>query len=200
VLNRARQMDVFGAAVSDVHAHGAAGGRDLAELVVAAADQPSQMKFFYPDDISIREKIETLARDVYRAESVEFLPEARRKMKLYEELGYGRLPICMAKTHLSLSHDANLKGVPQGYVFPVGCRPGPASSTPWLATCKPCPGWARSPPPRTWTSTPTAISSACFSLQRVPLARASSSGSQGDESAKSAQSADSVQMFPFRLR
>jgi formate--tetrahydrofolate ligase len=119
VLNRARQMDVFGAAVSDVHAHGAAGGRDLAELVVAAADQPSQMKFFYPDDISIREKIETLARDVYRAESVEFLPEARRKMKLYEELGYGRLPICMAKTHLSLSHDANLKGVPQGYVFPV---------------------------------------------------------------------------------
>lgn len=119
VLNRARQMDVFGAAVSDVHARGAAGGRELAELVVAAADQPSQMKFFYPDNASIREKIEALARDVYGAARVEFAPEARRKMKLYEELGYSRLPICMAKTHLSLSHDPSLKGAPHDYVFPV---------------------------------------------------------------------------------
>jgi formate--tetrahydrofolate ligase len=119
VLNRARQMDVFGAAVSDVHAHGAAGGRDLAELAVAAADRPAQMKFFYPDTLSIREKIEILTRDVYGAASVDFAPEARRKMKLYEEMDFGRLPICMAKTHLSLSHDANMKGVPHGYVFPV---------------------------------------------------------------------------------
>lgn len=119
VLNRARQMGVFGAAVSDVHAHGAAGGRDLAELVIAAANQPSQMKFFYSDDMTIREKIETLARDVYGADGVDFAPEALRKVKLCTELGYGRLPICMAKTHLSLSHDANLKGVPRGYTFPV---------------------------------------------------------------------------------
>ena len=77
------------------------------------------MNLLYPDELSIQEKIEVLARQVYGAESVEFAPEATRKIKLYSELGYGRLPICMAKTHLSLSHDPNLKGAPKGYKFPV---------------------------------------------------------------------------------
>lgn len=119
VLHRARQMDVVGAAVSEMHAHGGEGGRELTDLVVLAADQPSEMKFFYPEDMSIKEKIETLARNVYRAESVEFAPEALKKIKLYSDLNYGHLPICMAKTHLSLSHDPKLLGAPHGYVFPV---------------------------------------------------------------------------------
>jgi formate--tetrahydrofolate ligase len=119
VLNRARQMDVIGAAVSEVHANGGQGGSELANLVVIAAGQPSEMKLFYPDDMPIKEKIETLARQVYTADGVEFAPEASRKIKLYTELGFGRLPVCMAKTHLSLSHDPNLKGAPHGYKFPV---------------------------------------------------------------------------------
>ena len=119
VLHRARQMDVIGAAVSEMHAHGGEGGSELADLVVLAAEQPSEMKFFYSDDMPIKEKIETLARRVYRAESVEFAPEALKKIKLYSDLGYGHLPVCMAKTHLSLSHDPKLLGAPHGYTFPV---------------------------------------------------------------------------------
>jgi formate--tetrahydrofolate ligase len=119
VLERAKEMGAAAAAISDVHARGGDGGRELAEAVIRAADAPSEMKFFYPDEMSIKEKIETLARKVYGAEGVEFAPEANRKIKLYTELGYGKLPICMAKTHLSLSHEPSWKGVPSGYKFPI---------------------------------------------------------------------------------
>ena len=119
VLERAQQMGAAGAAVSNVFTGGGEGGRELAEAVVKAAAQPSQMKFFYPDEMSITEKIETLAKNVYGAGSVEFAPEATRKIKLFTELGYGALPICMAKTHLSLSHDPALKGAPSGFKFPI---------------------------------------------------------------------------------
>ena len=119
VRDRARQMGAFDAAISEVHARGGEGGRELAEAVVRAAAQPSEMKLLYPDDMPVKEKIEVLARQVYGDDGVEFAPEASRKIKLYTELGYGRLPICMAKTHLSLSHDPNLKGAPTGFTLPV---------------------------------------------------------------------------------
>ncbi len=119
VLRRSLELGADAAAISDVHTRGGAGGSDLAQAVVRAAAKSSTMKFLYPADASIKEKIEILARDVYGADGVEYTAEANRKIKLYTELGYGHLPICMAKTHLSLSHDPNLKGAPRGFQFPI---------------------------------------------------------------------------------
>lgn len=119
VVERARALGAVSAAVSDVFAHGGAGGRELAEAILAATQAPSKMKLLYPDDAAIKEKIEILATRVYGADGVEYSPEANRKIKLYTDLGFGRLPLCMAKTHLSLSHDPTWKGVPRGYKFPL---------------------------------------------------------------------------------
>lgn len=119
VLDRARELGAAGAAIVDVHARGGEGGTELAEAVLEMVKMPATMKLLYPDDLSIKEKIETLATQVYGAESVEYCPEANRKIKLYTDLGFARLPICMAKTHLSLSHDPSRKGVPGGYKFPI---------------------------------------------------------------------------------
>lgn len=119
VVERAQGMGAENAVVSDVFARGGEGGIDLAEAVVAAAERPSAMRFLYPDDLPIKDKIRVLATRIYGAEDVEFLPEAERKIKLYTELGFANLPICMAKTHLSFSHDPEWKGVPKGYKFPI---------------------------------------------------------------------------------
>ena len=119
VIERARQMGAVDAASSEVFAKGGEGGREVAQAVIRAASLPSEMKLLYPDEMPIAQKIETLAKSVYGADSVEFAPEANRKMKLYTELGYANLPICMAKTHLSLSHDPNLKSAPRGFKFPI---------------------------------------------------------------------------------
>ncbi len=102
-----------------VHADGGAGGVELAEAVVAACELPKDFKLLYPDDASIKEKIETIATEIYGADGVDYLPAAEAKVKLYTELGYGNLPMCMAKTHLSLSHDPTLKGRPTGWRLPV---------------------------------------------------------------------------------
>ncbi len=107
------------AVMCDVWAHGGGGAIDLAHAVVKACELPKDFKFLYPLDISIEEKIETIAREVYGADGVAFLPEAKKKLKLYTRLGYDKLPICMAKTHLSLSHDPKLKGRPTGFVLQV---------------------------------------------------------------------------------
>ena len=106
-------------ALSDVWAKGGEGGRELAEAVVRAADKPSDFKFLYPDEASIKEKIETIAKEIYGADGVDYSPAAEAKVKLYEEMGLSNLPTCMAKTHLSLSHDPKLKGRPQGFRLPV---------------------------------------------------------------------------------
>jgi len=119
VRERGRAMGAADAAISDVFARGGAGAVELAEAVVRAAETPSTMKLLYPDDLPIKEKIEALVKQVYGADGVEYTPEANRKIKLYTDLGYAYLPICMAKTHLSLSHDPNLKGAPKGYKFPI---------------------------------------------------------------------------------
>jgi len=108
-----------GAFVSEVWARGGEGGAELAEAVIAACEKPSNFRFLYPLDIPIKEKIEIIATHIYGADGVDYLPEAERKIKLYTELGYDKLPICMAKTHLSLSHEPNWKGVPRGYRLPI---------------------------------------------------------------------------------
>ncbi|OGO68396.1 MAG: formate--tetrahydrofolate ligase [Chloroflexi bacterium RBG_19FT_COMBO_62_14] len=100
-------------------ADGGAGATRLGEAVVAAAEKPSNFKFLYPLDISIKEKIETICREIYGADGVDYLPEAEAKIKLYTRLGFDKLPMNMAKTHLSLSHDPALKGVPKGYRIPI---------------------------------------------------------------------------------
>jgi formyltetrahydrofolate synthetase len=98
---------------------GGAGAVDLAHAVIKAAEKPSKFKFLYPLDMSIKEKIEIIAREIYGADGVDYLPEADERIADYTRLGFDKLPICMAKTHLSLSHDATLKGVPKGVRIPI---------------------------------------------------------------------------------
>ncbi|HVM41877.1 MAG TPA: formate--tetrahydrofolate ligase [Gemmatimonadales bacterium] len=98
---------------------GGKGAVELAEAVAAAAERTSHFEFLYPLDWPIKKKIETIATKVYGAAGVDYLPEAEAKVELYTRLGFDRLPICMAKTHLSLSHDPALKGRPTGWRLPI---------------------------------------------------------------------------------
>jgi len=98
---------------------GGAGAVALAEAVVKAAEKPSNFQFLYPLEWPIKKKIETIAVEIYGADGVDYLPEAEAKIELYTKLGFDKLPINMAKTHLSLSHDPNLKGVPKGFRVPI---------------------------------------------------------------------------------
>jgi len=103
----------------EVHAKGGAGGREAAEVICKAADRGGDFKFLYPLEASIKEKIETIATKIYGADGVDYLPEAEAKIKLFTEQGLDKLPLCMAKTHLSLSADPSLKGVPKGFRIPI---------------------------------------------------------------------------------
>ena len=98
---------------------GGKGAVELAEAVVGAAGRRNSFEFLYPLDWPIKKKIETIATKVYGADGVDYLPEAEAKVELYTRLGFDRLPICMAKTHLSLSHDPALKGRPTGWRLPI---------------------------------------------------------------------------------
>jgi len=98
---------------------GGKGALALAEAVVKAAEKPSHFKFLYPLEMSIKEKIETICREIYGADGVDYSLEAEEKIKLYTRLGFDKLPLCMAKTHLSLSADPSKKGVPKGYRIPI---------------------------------------------------------------------------------
>jgi formyltetrahydrofolate synthetase len=108
----------FGAMDAVVSTHWADGGKGaikLAEAVVKAAEKKSNFKFLYPLEMSIKEKIETIARDIYRADGVDYSPEAEEQIARYTRLGFDKLPICMAKTHLSFTTDVNIKGAPTGF-------------------------------------------------------------------------------------
>lgn len=105
--------------VSKVWEKGGEGGIELAEAVVKAAEKPSEFKFLYPLEWPIKKKIETIATKIYGADGVDYLPLAEQKIELYTRQGFDKLPICMAKTHLSLSHDPNLKGRPRGFRVPI---------------------------------------------------------------------------------
>lgn len=107
------------AVMSNHWAEGGAGSVNLGKAVMAACEKPSDFKFLYPVENNIRAKIETIAKEMYGADGVEFSPEAEEKIALYTKNGFDKLPICMAKTHLSLSHDPLLKGRPSGFIVPV---------------------------------------------------------------------------------
>ena len=108
----------FGAMDAVVATHWADGGKGatkLAEAVVKAAEKPSKFQFLYPLEKTIKEKIETIAKEIYRADGVDYSPEAEEQIARYTRLGFDKLPICMAKTHLSFTADAAVKGAPTGF-------------------------------------------------------------------------------------
>ncbi len=106
-------------AVSSHFDHGGRGATELAEAVAEAAEEPSQFRMLYLDQASLRQKIETVATKVYGAAGVSYTAQATRQLDTYERNGFGRLPVCIAKTHLSISSDASLKGAPTGWTLPV---------------------------------------------------------------------------------
>jgi len=124
VQRLAREAGARAAVTSEAFARGGAGAEELARATWQAATTPDEsdadgFRLLYSDDVPLATKIETIARRVYGADGVELAPLAIAQLARYEEQGYGALPICMAKTQLSLSHDASLKGAPTGFRLPV---------------------------------------------------------------------------------
>jgi formyltetrahydrofolate synthetase len=100
-------------------AEGGAGAVDLAEAVVSASERPSSFRFLTPDGTPLREQIDAIATRIYGADGVDYQPQAEKDLARMEQLGFGALPVCMAKTHLSLSHDPLMLNRPSGYRLPV---------------------------------------------------------------------------------
>jgi formyltetrahydrofolate synthetase len=119
VRRLALEHGAYAAEVTTGFEQGGKGATALAEAVVAAADEQSDFRFAYPYDAPIEEKIRAIAKDVYGADDVFLLKTARDKAAAFEAAGMGKLPICMAKTHLSLSHDASLLNAPTGFTVTV---------------------------------------------------------------------------------
>jgi formate--tetrahydrofolate ligase len=119
LVKYAKDHGAFGAAPIEAWAKGGEGCTEAAQLVCDACDQPNDFHLLYPDDMPIEEKIRTICQKIYRADDIEMSPLAKRKAKLYTELGYSHLSINNAKTHLSLSHDPTLLGVPKGFRVPI---------------------------------------------------------------------------------
>lgn len=113
------EAGALGAAPANHFAEGGAGACDVAEMVMSAAAMPNGFHHLYSLDLSIKEKIETIAREIYGAADVVYEPFADQQIATYQANGFGGLPICMAKTHLSLSHDPALKGAPSGFTLPI---------------------------------------------------------------------------------
>jgi len=107
------------AAVCTHFVNGGKGALELAEAIVEAADEPHAFKMLYEDGATLRQKIETIATEVYGADGVDYLPLAARQLDTYERAGFGNLPVCIAKTHLSISSDPSRKGAPTGWRLPV---------------------------------------------------------------------------------
>ncbi len=119
VREAALAFGAFDAVVAEHWEKGGAGAVDLAKAVMRAAEQPSEFRFLYDLDQPIKAKIETICREVYGAAGVDYEPLAEERIATYTRLGYDKLPICMAKTHLSISHDPTLKGAPRGFRVPI---------------------------------------------------------------------------------
>ena len=119
VRQGALDAGAFAAAKSTAFSDGGEGAMELAEAVVEAAAQDSKVSYLYPEDAPVQEKMEALARKVYNARDVRWDTAARRKLRRYEALGWGSLPVCMAKTPLSISHLPSLKGRPSDYTFEI---------------------------------------------------------------------------------
>lgn len=119
IRKRALDNGAFDCVVSDLWRYGSKGGIALAKSVAAASCGKSRFKFLYKTDLPIKEKIEIIAKKIYGAKGVRYEPKAESAIALYKKLGFGGLPICMAKTHLSLSHDPCLKGRPRDFILPI---------------------------------------------------------------------------------
>jgi len=140
-----------GALAAEASTHwkdGGAGAIDLAKAVVQAAEEPSSFEYLYPLDIPIRDKIETIAKQVYGASDVKYDGLAERQIVDFEKQGWGNLPICVAKTHLSISQDPHLKGAPTGHVVrvrEVRASVGAGFIYPLLGTMRTMPGLGMTP-------------------------------------------------------
>ena len=120
VRDRAIKAGAFNAVVTRHWMEGGKGAVELAKAVVEACEQPSDFKFLYPlEGTSIKDKIEIICKEIYGADGVTYEPLAEKKVELYTKLGFDELPMCMAKTHLSLTHDEALKGRPTGFTVPI---------------------------------------------------------------------------------
>jgi formate--tetrahydrofolate ligase len=106
-------------AVSTHFSDGGAGAAELAEAVAEAAEEPGRFRFLYSEEVPLIEKIETIATEIYGAEGVDVSPTAAKDLAAFTEAGYGQLPVCVAKTHLSMSADPKLVGAPTGWRLPV---------------------------------------------------------------------------------
>uniref|UniRef100_A0A8B9J4M5 C-1-tetrahydrofolate synthase, cytoplasmic n=1 Tax=Astyanax mexicanus TaxID=7994 RepID=A0A8B9J4M5_ASTMX len=119
ICKLSKEAGAFDAVPCTHWADGGAGAVELGKAVQKAAEAPSNFSFLYNTELPVADKIRIIAQKIYGADDIELLPEAQRKVELYTKQGFGNLPICMAKTHLSLSHDAEKKGVPTGFVLPI---------------------------------------------------------------------------------
>lgn len=143
IRQAALQAGAMDAVASRHWMEGGKGAIALAEAVIKACDQPSKFQFLYPVEDDIKTKIETICREIYRADGVDYSPEAERKIELYTSLGFDKLPLCMAKTHLSFSTDAALKGVPRGFrvqISDIRASVGAGFLYPLLGTMRTMPG------------------------------------------------------------
>jgi len=122
-INIVKKMSIeagaFDAILCSHWANGGAGAKDLAEAVVRASETDSNFTFLYDLDLPIVDKIRTIAQKIYGADDIDIAPEAMEKINLFTNQGFDKLPICVAKTQYSLSHDPKLKGAPTGFVLPI---------------------------------------------------------------------------------
>ncbi|KAF3701358.1 C-1-tetrahydrofolate synthase, cytoplasmic [Channa argus] len=119
ICSIAKAAGAFDAVRCSHWAEGGAGAVALGQAVQRASNAPSNFKFLYDLELPIADKIRIIAQKIYGADDIELLPEAQHKVELYTKQGFSSLPICMAKTHLSLSHEADKKGVPTGFILPI---------------------------------------------------------------------------------
>lgn len=118
-IRRVAEEEGARVAVSNHFTDGGKGALELAEAVVEAAEEPSGFQLLYPDSADLRTKIETIATRIYGADGVDYQPAAAKQLDTYTANGFGSLPVCIAKTHLSLSSDPKLTGAPTGWRLPV---------------------------------------------------------------------------------
>ncbi len=119
VKDKALEFGADDCQISEVWLKGSKGGLDLAKAVIKASSLPKKFDFLYPLNMSIKEKIRIISTKIYGAKDVQYSNPAEEEIKLYTQRGWDNLPICMAKTHLSLSHDPNLKGRPRDFILPI---------------------------------------------------------------------------------
>ncbi len=143
VRKAALEAGAMDAVVSRHWMEGGKGAIALAEAVVKACDQPSNFKFLYDLKLPIKEKIEIIAREIYRADGVDYTPEAETKIEQFTKLGFADLPLCMAKTHLSFTDKADVKGAPRGFritISDIRASVGAGFLYPLLGTMRTMPG------------------------------------------------------------